>query len=295
MALDAPPEPLPITVTGVELAAAADSVLSTHLLNTHDGDFAEPAEFVDLGSRRLSLAQTFQALVKALSYWAERGELPGTIELPFIHGPVDYPQYDSVVQPELPDVQMIGYTPTTLPIGQVPNASVINRQGLPPAGDYHVWMPTHTLVEGGKIVDVATQLDVTREVPGVIEIEVPGGPNRGLADHLVRVALNPAEFMYGMAQIYRRLVDSSEPGRVGLVSIKVAAGERTECVLVKPGGPRTSFIWRSPLTASELDAAWTRAPMADRERILWMSLPPLGDKVKELMGRAIGAWQRSKR
>ena len=97
-----------------------------------------------------------------------------------------------------------------------------------------------------------------------------------------------------MAQVYRQLQRTGASGDVFLVSMKVAANQRTECALVKPGGPRDSFIWRSPLSDAELNAAWTTYPQPGEDQVLWMSLPPLGDKVKMRMGRLIGEWQRTK-
>ena len=111
----------------------------------------------------------------------------------------------------------------------------------------------------------------------------------------MEVALNPAEFLYGMAQVYRRLARDGEPGPVVLSSMKVSPTQRTECVLVKPGGPRDSFIWRSDLSPAKLDAAWTRVPARGEEQILWMSVPPVGHKVKARMGRELGAGPRQRK
>ena len=293
--LDEPPVPLPIRVSTGDIAQAADAVLSTMLLNTHDGDFAEPPDFIEMADRRLSLAQGFQALARSLAHWAERGELPGELELPFIRGPVDTPRYGREVRPVLPDIQFIGYTPTELAEAEVPHQAVINSQGLPPAGGYHLCEPTHTLVEGDAVITTASALDLSHHVPGVIRLPLRAEDSRGGEPRLVEVALNPAEFLYAMAQVYRLLARDGKPGPAVMVSMKVSATQRTECVLVKPGGPRDSFIWRSDLTPAELDAAWTRVPATGEERILWMSLPPLGDKVKGLMGRLLGEWQRRKR
>jgi hypothetical protein len=49
MAMKTPPTPGGITLTAPEILKAADAVLSNSLLNTHDGDFAEPPEFIELG------------------------------------------------------------------------------------------------------------------------------------------------------------------------------------------------------------------------------------------------------
>ena len=292
--LDEPPSPLPAHMTAAEVGLAADEVLSTPLLNTHDGDFAEPPEFIDLGHRRLSLAQVFQALARSLARWVESGELPGELDLPFVRGPVDYPQYQGNVRPVLPDIQFIGYTPTELSVADVPDPAVINSQGLPPAGDFHVWMPTSTLAEGEALISVASALDLSEHVPGVIRLPMRAEDSRVGEPRFVEIALNPAEFLYGMAQVYRQLARGDAPGRVALVSMKVSPTQLTECVLVKPGGPRDSFIWRSDLSPSELNAAWTRVPTPGEERILWMSLPPLGDKAKARMGRMLGEWNKGK-
>ncbi|MCC7352292.1 MAG: hypothetical protein IT330_00940 [Anaerolineae bacterium] len=293
--LGEPPTPLPVHVTAAEIAKVAESVLSSSLLNTHDGDFAEPPEFIDLGYRRLSLADAFQALARALAYWATHRALPDALPLPFLHGPVDYPRYGREVRPALPDIQFIGYTPTELPLTEMPAPAIINSQGLPPAGDYHIWQPTHTLAEGEVVIAAASALDLADHVPGIVRLSLRAEDSREEEPRFVEVVLNPAEFLYAMAQVYRQLARDGQPGPVALVSIKVAATQRTECVLVKPGGPRDSFLWRSDLTPAELDAAWTRVPAPGEERILWMSLPPLGDKVKRRMGRLLGEWNLKKR
>jgi hypothetical protein len=220
--------------------------------------------------------------------------LPERLELPFIDGPIDYPQYGEEVKPEIPDIQFIGYTPTEISSERMPPAQLINSQGLPPAGDFHVWMPTHILLAGEEVIRVATALDVSERVPGVVEVTIQAEDSRGREPRMVTVALNPAEFLYAMAQVYRQLATKGRPGNVALVSMKVAANQRTECALVKPGGARDSFIWRSPLSPAELNAAWTTYPQPGEDEVLWMSLPPLGDKVKMRMGRLIGEWQRKK-
>jgi len=55
-----------------------------------------------------------------------------------------------------------------------------------------------------------------------------------------------------------------------------------------------TFIWRAGLSPAELNAAWARVPTPGEERILWMSLPPLGDKVKARMGQLLGEWNEKK-
>jgi hypothetical protein len=85
------------------------------------------------------------------------------------------------------------------------------------------------------------------------------------------------------------------PKYVALINMKISPNTRTECVLIKLGGPQDSFIWRSPISPSKLTAAWNQIPAPGEEAILWMSLPPLGDKAKRRGGYLLGGWQTSKR
>jgi hypothetical protein len=158
-----------------------------------------------------------------------------------------------------------------------------------------MWMPTHTLASGEDVIEAATRLDLTDHVPGVIRLLLATEDSRKGGARKAEIAVNPAEFLYAMAQVYRQITRSGRVGPVALVNIKVAATQRTECTLIKPGGVRDSFIWRSDLSPEELDIAWTRIPTAGEERVLWMSLPPLGDKVKRKMGRPVSEWQLKKR
>ncbi len=295
MDLGAPPIPGGILLTAAEIHKAADAVLGNSLLNTHDGDYAEPPEFIELGNRRISLAQTFQALARSLKHWLQYGDLPLQLKIPYIHGPIHYPQYDKQVSPVLPDIQFLGYTPTELPVEDVPDPEIINNQGLPPCGDYHIWMPTHTLAAGMDIITTASNLVLTHHIPGIMYVRFETEDSRGLGTKHRDIPVNPAEFSYAMAQVYRQLTQDGKPEEVALVCIKIAANTRTECVLVKPGGPYDSFIWRSGISPAEVDVAWTRVPAPDEERVLWMSLPPLGDKVKPKMGRMLSEWNLKKR
>jgi hypothetical protein len=289
--LPAPPDPLGINLTESEIGQISDSVMKTAFLNTHDGDFAEPPEFIAAGSLRVSLASAFLGLAFSLRIYQKTGVLPHELEIPYIQGPIDFPRYTKKVEPRLPDKQFIGYTPTELPLAEVPAAEIINSQGLPPSGDYHIWMPTHLLVTRQEILDTVSRLELETHIPGVIHLQVPSGkPARG-----IEISINPAEFLYGMAQVYRQITHHLSTEWVALINLKISANQRTECVLIKPGGPQDSFIWRSALSPEELDVAWTRVPAENDDLIPWMSLPPIGDKVKRKMGRQVGEWQLKKR
>jgi hypothetical protein len=146
-------------------------------------------------------------------------------------------------------------------------------------------MPTHTLAEGEAILQTVQRLDLSSHIPGVIPVQLPrAAAQEGLVPG-AETALNPAEFLYAMAQELRLIAREGQPGPVLLVSTKVSAAQRTCCVLVRPGGPRDSFIWRSDLPPAELDALWTRVPAPGAEQVAWASLPPLGDAHKPWANR----------
>lgn len=289
-----PPTPSPFIFDLAQVARAADDILSQPQLNTHDGDFAEPPDSVDTGTRRISLAASFQAFTKALKHWKAHQSLPREVEITHIKGPVDYPGYAHRVDPLLGDRQLIGYTPVELTAGQVPDAAVINSQGLPPAGDYHLWMPTHTIADGMEIVAAACALDISEQIPGVIHVRLRTESSRAQSPAWIQVPVNPAEFLYALAQTIRLLVNGHQAGPVVLLNIKIVRKTRTQCTLITPGGPQDSFIWRSPVTPEELDVAWTRVPVPENDQVLWMSLPPLGDKLKRKLGREVGEWNQKK-
>jgi len=102
--------------------------------------------------------------------------------------------------------------------------------------------------------------------------------------------VNPAEFLFAMAQVCRQLFIGETPEEVAMVNIKVAPNSQTICALVTPGGPQDSFIMRSHLSPEELDVAWTRVPTPGEKEVMWMSLPPLGDKAKQVPVRPFGRW-----
>lgn len=292
MALSEPPTPSPKTLTREGILLAADAVLSAPSLNSHDGDFGEPPDYVDIGIERLSLADTFQAFARAFSHYAQAGALPEQASLPHLRGPIDYPRYDRPVRPRPSSAPIPGYTPTEVRREEAPDAAIVNAQGLPPSGDYHIWMPTHAIADGQAIIEAATRLDLSDHIPGVARVRLPSEASRGGSPQEVEVALNPAEFLYAMAQVVRSIAREGAPGPALLVSTKVSSRQLTRCVLVRPGGHRDSFLWRSDLSPAELDAMWTRIPAPKEDEILWGSLPPLGGRAKARPGRRPGerAW-----
>ncbi|MBG0771399.1 MAG: hypothetical protein H0S82_06795 [Anaerolineaceae bacterium] len=293
-AMAMPPTPRLKPLSLDELRLSAESVLKTNLFNNHDGDFAEPPKYVDVGKRRISLATAFQGFVRAIKYWEQHQALPNQVEVEPILGPVNYPSYANPVEPKLPDKQFIGYTPPELPKELLPDLEIINGQGLPPSGDYHMWMPTHTLARAQDLIEAATELNVDKQIPGTIFLKMQTEDSRGKPSELKRVVVNPSEFLYAMAQLICRLIKGETPEYIALLNMKISANTRTECVLITPGSAQDSFIWRSPLTPSQLNAAWNQVPVLDQKKIILMSLPPLGDKVKPLGGYLLSDWQLKK-
>jgi hypothetical protein len=284
MELADPPCPLAKTVSREEIVQIAAALLRQPSINSHDGDFGEPPDYVDIRTRRFSLAEAFQALARGLATYAQNGALPLQLTLPYLRGPIDYPRYRHSVEPHASTAPVPGYTPMEITCEEAPDPEIVNAQGLPPAGDYHIWMPTHTIAAGEAIIQAAGRLDLSDHIPGVIQIRILSEASRSGAEEHTRVTLNAAEFLYALAQEVRLVALSGCPGPVALVSTKISGAQLTRCVLVRPGGPRDSFLWRSDLSAEILDALWNRVPVPGQEQIAWASLPPLGGRLKALLG-----------
>jgi hypothetical protein len=284
MELPGPPRPLAKTVTREEVVQIADALLRQPSINSHDGDLGEPPDYVDIQTRRFSLADAFQALARSLAIYAQSGALPPYLTLPYLHGPIDYPRYKHPVEPHASTAPLPGYTPREVTREEVPDPEIVNAQGLPPAGDYHIWMPTHTIAAGEAILESASALALSDHIPGVVPIRVVSETARCGEERYTQVALNAAEFLHAMAQQVRLVARSGRVGPAALVSTKISSAQLTRCVLVRPGGPRDSFLWRSDQSAEELDALWNRVPVPGQEQIVWASLPPLGGSLKALLG-----------
>jgi len=253
---------------------AADYLLSHWPPFSHDGDFGAPPEFIDLDDIDLSLAETFQALTYMLNEYFSKGFFPDEVKIKNISGPIDFPTFELAKEPALdPNKVRTGYMPCELEQQYFPDPEIVYSQGLPPSGDYHIWIPTRTLVRTEDIIsairEVAKKMD--DHIPGVIEIMIQSHDSRDKTPRMIRIKVNPAEFLYGLAQEYRRIFNKGEPGPVFLSSMKIAQSQVCKLVIpyTKPAAKGAligearfkGFIWRKKLTKNQLDTAWNYRPM----------------------------------
>jgi hypothetical protein len=260
----------PSSLSQSDILLAANAILSHWPPFSHDGDFGGPPAFVQLdGKRGVSLADAFQALVRAVDSWRQQGKLPDSVALRPIRGPIDFPTY-RINAPQTLDFRqrLQGYEPRRIPREAMPDPKVVAAQGLPSCGDMHLWIPTHTKAQAGdvmatiahvsqKMSDPSTPLRAGH-VPGVIPLSLLCHTRKGEPDAKREIAVNPAEFLYALAQEYRALAVSGRPNDVVLVSKKVTPNQVCKLLLPLGGARSEGFIYRGYLTQEELDAAWTR-------------------------------------
>ncbi|MBI4659252.1 MAG: hypothetical protein HY735_10460 [Verrucomicrobia bacterium] len=245
-----------------DILLAADYVLSHWPRYTHDGDFGGPPAFVELDPKRTaSLADAFQAFVRAIDEWRKTGKLPESVAPKPLRGPIDFPTHKLDAPQTLDHRQrLLGYTPREIPREAMPDASVVERQGLPACGDFHIWIQTHTKADAADVIAAVKRVaeTMTDHVPGFIPINLLCHTRRGQPDAKREVAVNPAEFLYALAQQYRALATRGEPNDVVLVSMKVTAQQVCRLLLPRGGNRFEGFIHRAYLSPGELDAAWTQ-------------------------------------
>ncbi|MBI3693512.1 MAG: hypothetical protein HY238_01545, partial [Acidobacteria bacterium] len=261
----------PQSLTADQILEAADYLLGRWPQGTHDGDLGAPPALLQTSRGALSLADAFEALTASLVEQRKRGRLPGSVRLRRLRGPVDFPVFDLKAEPKLdPEKAKTGYMPHEIPRESMPeDPDVVNAQGLPPCGDFHVWMPTHTKVEAGDMMAAVERVSgqLAGHVPGVISVRMLTEDSRGKEPRWLEMKVNPAEFLYALAQEYRAIRVGGKPGPVVMVSMKVAGSQR--CQLIIPYTADTSrgaavgavrfegFIWRAKMSVEELDRAWT--------------------------------------
>lgn len=262
----------PKALAASQILEAADFLLCHWPQGTHDGDFGGPPAFLRIRDGMLSLADAFESLTVSLAEWQESNQLPKEVRLRGLDGPVDFPVVALQEEPKLdPEKRKTGYMPAEIHREFLPDPGLVNSQGLPPSGDFHVWIPTHTKVEAADMMVTVRTLgkELSGRVPGVIPVRMLSEDSRGKEPRWITVKVNPAEFLYALAQEYRAIHVRGEPAPVVLVSMKVTSTQR--CQLVIPFTADTSrgaavgpvrfegFIWRAGLSKAELDRAWTQA------------------------------------
>ncbi|MCX6901592.1 MAG: hypothetical protein NT105_23175 [Verrucomicrobia bacterium] len=258
------PSPIthPPSLSRNDILLAADHILSHWPRCTHDGDFGGPPPLVQLDDKRsVSLADAFQAFVLAIEQWRTTGSLPDSVALKPLRGPVDFPTHRVEAAQTLDHTRRLqGYEPNRIPRAALPDPDVVARQGLPSCGDYYLWIPTHTKADADDVLAAIARVaeKMSDRVPGVVSLNLLCHAARGEPDAKRRTAINPAEFLYALAQEYRALATRGKPNDVMLVSAKVAPRQICKLLLPLDGDRLEGFIYRGYLSPDELDAAWTR-------------------------------------
>ena len=257
-----PPVARPSSLSGDDILLAADDILSRWPRYTHDGDFGGPPVFLELGEkRRISLADAFQAFVRAIDEWRKTARLPDSVALKPLRGPIDFPTF-KLEAPQTLDVRqrLLGYTPREIPRDAMPDPRVVARQGLPACGDFHLWIQTHTKADANDMLTAVARVaeKMTDRVPGVVSLNLLCHAAQGEPDAKRLTAINPAEFLYALAQQYRSLATRGKPNDVVLVSAKIAPEQVCRLLLPAGGNRFDGFIYRGYMTPEALDVAWTR-------------------------------------
>ena len=241
-----------------EVVEAAGELLAHWPLGDHSGNLGGPPRLLFLDDGRiLALAEAFQAFLLALDGWQANGSLPDQVTLAPIYGTVDTPVYRLEEIPHLPEDGNYGMAMQHYRVApeHAPDPEVVNRQGLPGAGTVDYGWPAVVRLEADDLMAAVVQVRevMTDRVPGVITVTLPayGGGT-------VETPVNPAEFLYAMAQEVRWLDGEGTPGPVALVSMKVAADQVGSYVEVEneEGEVVSAFVWRGFMTQAELNRAW---------------------------------------
>ncbi|MBM3891585.1 MAG: hypothetical protein FJ388_20930, partial [Verrucomicrobia bacterium] len=164
------PAARPASLSCAEVLLAADSILRQWPPFSHDGDFGGPPAFVQLDDQRsVSLADAFQAFVRAIAAWRETGQLPESVALKPLRGPIDFPTFELRAEQTLDHRKRLqGYEPRRIPRDAMPDSKVVASQGLPASGDFHVWIQTHTKADAEDVIAAVKRVTetMTDHVPG---------------------------------------------------------------------------------------------------------------------------------
>lgn len=251
-------------VTRQEILTAASYLLANRRGgNIHDGDLPAPPDYVVVGSKHWSLADTFEALVLALDIFAKQESLPERVTLEEILGPIDYPMYDLREEPKYdPFKQRDEWTPRELPKEFFPDPELIRSQGIPSSGDVAGSVSVNEAYFLHAVYETARRLR-DGHVPAVIPVEARLPQNRGATFEIREIKCNAAEFLYGMAEMYRIVSTEGLPRPIALSSMKIIQDQL--CRYVTPSTPgwitnsfyrSGAFTWRKKVSTWLLNAAW---------------------------------------
>lgn len=274
--------PLVLGRTAVQEIATA--MVSHYPTPTHDGDYGGPLKCVRLpDNRQVSLADAFQALARSVVRWGLDLRLPETVSLPPIRGPIDYPMYKLGGEPRFDAAKIrAGYMPRELPHELFPPPEIVQAQGLPMQAINHMCFPIRALVNGDDVLHAAwlavRAMDEKLQVPGMIPLYMPRHEFFQPAPRAryVRMAVNPAEFLLPLAQVFTSIhrlspaLSRNIPPAI-IIGMKVINEQRAMLVapyspMVKDGAMHIeslkyeAFIWREQVDPGLIDAAWNYLP-----------------------------------
>ncbi|MCP5110808.1 MAG: hypothetical protein GY953_08245, partial [bacterium] len=274
-----------LTLDQATLRELATEVLSHFPEADHDADYGGLPPYYKLsGWRSLSLADSYQALARAIVHWGHEHQLPGAISIPPVRGPVDYPSYDLGVEPQYDRKKIrTGYTPREIPHEKFPPPEIVWKQGLPMQAGNHLWQAVRALVEGDDVLHAAwvalETIDSKGHIPGSIPVYMIAhhsmGTGRGNSE-FIKVWVNAAEFLPAMAQAYMSILRHRPPmaDRIPpafVIGTKLTTRQRQMLAvpytpMSKNGGfhihslKQEGFVWREKLSAEQLDRAWNYIP-----------------------------------
>ncbi|MDP6038283.1 MAG: hypothetical protein QGG64_07025 [Candidatus Latescibacteria bacterium] len=265
--------PVETTISQADLLSAADQLLTQWPRGDHDGNFGGPPPYVEAGDKNLTLSETFQGFLISLQEYAESREVLEKVVIRELVGPIKYPQVDLAEEPKRdPDKLIGGYLAEELDPKHFPSPETVFAQGLPPAGGgLNIVWPVCTTA------DVEDFFYSVREAHREMQSDghIPSGiPMYFLEENSfgkrhtekIRAIVNPAEFLYGLAQQYRLIAKHGKPGDVMMVSMNVIAHQKGQFIMPAypasfEGGMKVyqktnGIIWRHKVPDWAIHNAW---------------------------------------
>jgi hypothetical protein len=259
------PDRLPETkkeLTRSQLMQAADYIL-THWPENGHHNFGKPPYFIDLPEDDLSLSQTFQGFALSLNEFSRKKKLPEKMEVANIHGPIDAPRYYEQGMPV--------------------DASYGVDQGVPNSGNYSWCYPGYYIFDAEDVMEAVKAIadNLSEKVPATINIKVlPYEPRD--SKEKASVVVNPAEFLYAMAQEYRAIVLKGKPVRAMMVSTTICnsqdGGNRLDRAEIGAiiGAKQDEIMsaFRHPIDPETIDHDWTYRPPRGNQQESWIMSTP---------------------
>jgi len=265
-------QPKTKVIVAGQLLEGADYLLTNWPQPSHSGDFGAPPYYVKTKQGNLSLSEIFQALVCVLREYTRSEELPSEVLVKEILGPIDFPMYDIKEKPRRdPRKEIGGYLANELPEEFFPTREEILTQGL--VGDpQRAWWPQRSIVNQVNLLHTACQvwefMEKEGHIPGVIEMYI----REENKTRDTKAIVNPAEFLYAMAQEIRVIHNKGIAGRVFVVSLKIFDDQICDYLMPATsvgmfGGHLASdrtrfngFVWREKISRWILNKAWNYKP-----------------------------------